>query len=234
MNIIAFSHGCVVGWVSPFTPYLKSPNTHLESGPATSEDISWIGSLLCVGGFIGTIAFGTITEKLGKKTSLFLLVIPLLSFWCLVYFSTHVYHLYVARTIAGITGGGTMRTVSLYITEISEDRIRGMLGSFYVFALSSGILLVFILGTYLNFFLVPLVILVLPTIFLMSLLLLHDTPASLIHRKKYDEAFESLKFYRTCGGDKMKIAKVKVEFELMKKSLENKNDEKLELRDFCE
>lgn len=32
----------------------------------------------------------------------------------------------------------------------------------------------------------------------------------------------------------MKIAKVKVEFELMKKSLENKNDEKLELRDFCE
>ena len=34
------------------------------------------GALLCVGGFIGTIAFGFITEKLGKKVALMILVIP--------------------------------------------------------------------------------------------------------------------------------------------------------------
>lgn len=232
MNLIGLSHGCAVGWLSPFLPYLTSPATHLLTGPVTAEDISWIGSLLCAGGIIGIIGFGTITEKIGKRNAMFLLVIPHLSFWCLVFFSTHVYHLYLARTVAGITGGGILRTVSLYIPEISENKIRGMLGSFYVFGISSGILLIFIVGSYVNFFLVPLIILVLPAIFLTSLLFLHDTPASLISRNKYDEAFESLKFYRTCGEDTVENKQVREEFALLIKSLENKNQEKLQLKDF--
>lgn len=146
MNIITFSHGTAARWVSPFLPYLNSHKTHLTSGKVSAEDISWIGSLLCVGGFIGTILFVMITEKFGMKNALFLLVIPHLCFWSLVYFSTHVYHLFLARTLAGVTGGGVLRTISLYIAEISENEIKGRLGSFLLFALSSGILLIFILG----------------------------------------------------------------------------------------
>lgn len=199
----------------------------------TSEDVSWIGSLICVGGLLGIIAFGTITEKCGKKISLFLLVIPHLTFWSLVYFSTHAYHLYLARFISGITGGGALRTVPLFITEISENKIRGVLGSLYIFALSGGTLMVFIIGAYANFFVVPLVMLVLPTIFVASLFCLRDTPQSLIARKKYDQAFESLKFYRSCGNDKIAIESVKVEFEVLKNNLKTRKEEKLELSDFC-
>lgn len=234
MNLIALSHGCVVGWLSPFLPYLKSSNSHLSTGAITSEDASWIGSLLAVGGFVGTIAFGQITEKFGKKIALFLLVIPHLSFWCLIYFSTHVYHLYLGRFIAGITGGGIIRTISLYIAEISENSIRGMLGSFMIFALSGGALLIFIVGTYVNFFTVPLMIFVLPSVFLASLIFLHDTPTSLIKRGKHDEAFASLKFYRTSSGRKPEPDSLLLEFELLKQNLETKNEEKLVLNDFCE
>jgi MFS family permease len=233
VNLIALSHGCAVGWLSPFLPYLKSPDSHLSSGPITTEDVSWVGSLLAVGGFVGTILFGEITEKFGKKIALFLLVIPHLGFWSLVFFSTHVYHLYLARFIAGITGGGIIRTISLYIAEISENSIRGMLGSFMVFALSSGALLIFTVGTYVDFFTVPLMILVLPSCFLLSLLFLHDTPPSLIARKKYDEAFEALKFYRTSNGEKLETEALFVEFKQLKESLDTKNEEKLKLGDFC-
>lgn len=231
MNIITLSHGCAVGWVSPFITYLKSTESHLSTGPVTTQDISWIGSLICIGGLIGAISFGMITEKIGKKNALFLLVIPHLGFWFLIYFSTHVYHLYLARALAGVTGGGCLRTISLYITEISENEIRGMLGAFLKIALSTGVLLIFTVGTYADFFTVPLMILVLPTISLISLLFLHDTPASLISHKKFDEAFESLKFYRTCGSDTAACIKVQAEFEIMRKVLENKTDE-LELKDF--
>lgn len=231
---MAFSHGMVIGWLSPFLPYLQSSDCHLKTGPVTADDVSWIGSLLCVGGFIGTISFGMITEKFGKRTAMFLLVIPHLSFWFLVFFSTHVYHLYFARALAGLSGGGSLRTITLFITEISENRIRGALGSFRVFATVSGILLIFIVGTYVNFFAVPLISLFLPTIFLVSLLFLHDTPTSLILRHKYDEAFESLKFYRTCGKEELSNENVKAEFEILKKTLETKSDDKLELKDFCE
>lgn len=197
-----------------------------------AEDVSWIGSLLCVGGLFGTIAFGVIAEKIGKRNAMFLLVIPQLSFWCLIFLSTHVYHLYLARTLAGVTGGGILRTISLFVPEISENKIRGMLGSIYVFSVSCGILLIFIVGAYVDFFFVPLLILILPLLFICALFFLHDTPASLISRNKHEEAFESLKFYRTCGEDKTAIENVKLEFETLKKSLEYKNEEKLELKDF--
>lgn len=234
MNLLAVSHGCAAGWLSPFIPYFKSSDSHLSSGPVTPEDISWIGSLLCIGGFFGTIAFGTITEKFGKRVALFLLVIPHLSFWCLVFFSTHAYHLYLARFLAGITGGGALRTISLFITEIAENNIRGVLGSFYIFGLSSGMLLVFVIGTYVNYFVVPLIILAIPATFLVSLCFLHDTPVSLLERNKIDKAFESLKFYRTFDDSKVAMSTINAEFEVLKTSLKNKNEEKLELRDFCE
>lgn len=234
VNIIVVSHGCAMGWTSPFIPYLKSPETHLATGPLTSEDVSWIGSLICIGGFVGTIAFGTINEKIGKRNSMFLLVIPHLCFWALVFFSTHAYHLYLARVLAGITGGGALRTVSLYIAEISENEIRGVLGTFLNFALSGGILLIFIAGAYLNYFLIPLVILALPATFLLFVIFfIRDTPISLLSRNKVDEAFESLKFYRTCSNENSEINRIKAEFELMKAALKNKNEEKLEFGDFC-
>lgn len=232
MNIITLSHGCAVGWLSPFLPYLQSTESHLTTGPLTPNDVSWIGSLLPAGGFIGTIMFGTITEKLGKKKTMFLLVIPHIIFWCLVFFSSSAYHLYIARLLAGITGGGTLRTISLYIAEISESRIRGMLGSFLMFALSTGILMIFTIGTYVKFFYVPVMMIVLPTAFVVSLFFLHDTPHSLLTRRKPEEAFKSLKFYRSCGNEKTANEKVMEEFELIKKSLEIKNEDKLDLKDF--
>lgn len=165
---------------------------------------------------------------------MFLLVIPHLSFWALVLFSKHAYQLYLARFLAGITGGGTLRTVSLYITEISENSIRGVLGTFFNFAISGGILLIFIAGAYLNYFLIPLVMLALPATYLLFVLFfIRDTPVSLLSRNKVDEAFESLKFYRTCNNEKSEINRISAEFELMKEALKAKNEVKLELKDFC-
>lgn len=144
-----------------------------------------------------------------------------------------MYHLYLARFIAGITGGGIIRTISLYVAEISENSIRGMLASWMVFALSGGALMIFTVGTYVNFFTVPLMIIVLPSVFLVSLFFLHDTPTSLVAREKYEEAFEALKFYRTCRGKKHETEALLLEFDALKKSFETKNEEKLELKDFC-
>lgn len=109
-----------------------------------------------------------------------------------------------------------------------------MLGSFMVFALSSGALLIFSVGTYVNFFTVPLLILALPSVFLVSLIFLHDTPTSLIARGKHDDAFESLKFYRSSNGDKLESENLLREFKLLKQSFDTKTQEKLEVKDFCE
>lgn len=183
---------------------------------------------------MGSIISGKISEKFGKKNTLLLLVIPHFVFWILVLASTHNYHLYLARFSAGLTGGGVLRIVSLFMAEISENRIRGRLGSYLMLFLSAGMLIVFVAGTYLSFFTVPLLVMILPTAFFISVLFLYDTPQSLMARNKPEEALKSLRFYRTCKKGELADENLKDEYDLLKKTLESKEYEKPNISDFCE
>ena len=234
MNLISLSHGCAIGFVSPFLPYLRSDKTHLNSGPVTDENISWIGSLLAVGGFFGAIIYGQISQKFGQKFTLIALVVPHMCFWSLVLLSSEVHHLYIARVLAGLTGGGTIRTIPMFISEIAENHIRGKLGTYLMLFLSTGTLIIFIAGTYLNFLTVPFFMLIFPITYFILVLFLPDTPPSLMSRNKADEAWDSLLFYRTSGKNNVISETFKEEFNLLKSSLENKGNEKLEIKDFCE
>lgn len=121
-----------------------------------------------------------------------------------------------------------MRTVSLYVAEIAENKIRGILGSFYILACNLGVLISFIAGAYLDFFIVPLLMIAVPTTFLVALIFLPDTPQSLIIRNKPEEAWESLKFYRSCNDSKATNGGVQVEFDLMRMSLTGVNSSKID------
>jgi MFS family permease len=234
VNLISLSHGCAIGFVSPFLPYLRSDESHLATGPVSSENVSWIGSLLAVGGFFGAIIYGKISQKFGQKFTLIALVVPHLCFWCLVLASSEVHHLYIARILAGLTGGGTIRTIPLYISEISENNIRGKLGTYLMLFLSTGTLIIFVAGTYLSFLTVPLFMLMFPVFYLILVSFLPDTPPSLMSRNLSDEAWDSLLFYRTCDKNTVVSESFKQEFDLLKLTLENKSCEKLEMKDFCE
>lgn len=189
--------------------------------------------MICLGGILGTFIFGATAARFGKKVTLILLVIPHVTAWVIIIMSSHIEQLYVARVLQGLTGGGMLRTVPLFIAEISENRIRGKLGSTVMLFFSSGALFIFIAGTYLNFFIVPCVVMIFPTLFLVSMCFLHDTPASLMSRKKPTEAFEALKFYRTCGTNEAAIEFAREEFELLRKASDNKDYEKAKLSDLC-
>lgn len=41
--------------------------TPLSSGSLTKDEMSWIASILCIGGFLGTIIFGLLADLLGRK-----------------------------------------------------------------------------------------------------------------------------------------------------------------------
>jgi MFS family permease len=232
VNIISVAHGAALGWMSPYIPYLRSESTHFSTGPIDSDDLSWIGASISIGGFFGAIIFGKIAQWFGKRSALIVLVFPHFAFWLIVLSSTQIYHLYIARIFAGITGGGTLRTISLYIAEISENKIRGKLGSYMMLFLCLGTLLIFIAGNYLSFFSVPLVMMFLPTVYFISVLFLHDTPASLISKHNFDGAWESMKFYRSCGTDSDLAENYREEFDLLKKKSDDGDYEEPKLSDY--
>lgn len=62
-----FAHSCYIGWLSPVLPYLKSNNTHFESGPVNVEEISWMGSGSSIGAFPGAFVFGWAIHHIGVR-----------------------------------------------------------------------------------------------------------------------------------------------------------------------
>ncbi|XP_055545641.1 facilitated trehalose transporter Tret1-like [Wyeomyia smithii] len=237
VNIITLGHGAALGWVSPSLPYLQSNGTHLTTGPVTIEQASWIGSTICFGGLIGAPTFGLLADRFGKRLGLQLIAVPQLAFWLCILLGTNVYHLYVGRVLAGCGGGGILRAIPLYIADIADCKLRGMLGSMLVITLNGGILVGFILGNYLEYFTVPAVMLAFPVLFVGATCPLPETPYSLLKQNRIEKAERSLMFYRGIRGHFQKSPEFCRELEQLKKVVQvEKNshaENALGWKDFC-
>lgn len=122
VNLLMFAHGTTNGWMSPALSILSSKDTPLESGPLTNEVMSWIGSVNTVGGVIGTISLGFLVSLMGSKRAILLLAIPEVLFWFLIFIGSHYYYIIIARILIGISGGGIITSLVLYIAEIANDK----------------------------------------------------------------------------------------------------------------
>lgn len=77
-NICTISYGTAVGWTSAAFLVLESDQSPLEAGPLTLSEIAWIGSLIGIGGVVGTLIIGWMCEKYGRKPALLFTAFPTL------------------------------------------------------------------------------------------------------------------------------------------------------------
>jgi PHD/YefM family antitoxin component YafN of YafNO toxin-antitoxin module len=87
--------------------------------------------------------------------------------------------------------------VPLYVAEISQDHIRGSLGSFFILSTNLGMLLIYIAGSTFDYFTTPKVMLLLPLAFSMLFTYFPETPVYLLRYNKPEAAVTSLKFFRS-------------------------------------
>lgn len=64
------AHGAGVGWSATSMTLLSSDANPLPIGKLDINHISWIASLLSLGGLFGNILFGFITNRFGRKLPL--------------------------------------------------------------------------------------------------------------------------------------------------------------------
>lgn len=111
----------ILGWLSPAIPKLTSENTPLQSGPLTIGQISWIGSINCIGALCGSMCCSYFITVLGTKRATIFLAIPSVVFWMLISFGYLYYHILIARFICGVAGGTMQTIIVLYVSEIAND-----------------------------------------------------------------------------------------------------------------
>uniref|UniRef100_A0AAG5DB31 Major facilitator superfamily (MFS) profile domain-containing protein n=1 Tax=Anopheles atroparvus TaxID=41427 RepID=A0AAG5DB31_ANOAO len=216
IHIITASYGVTVGWPAPIIPLLRSPETPLPAGPITVEQASWIGATLCIGGTIGTILFALVHTYFGKKVGLLLLPVPHLILWTLILIGDNVWYIYWARFFSGLTGGGVVSVVPLYIADIADKKIRGTLGSLTIIFINIGLVFMYSTGNYLAYRTIPKIMLVAPVAFIVLVSFLPETPACLLRKGKLLEAERSLMYYRNISDERHKTPEFLVEFDELK------------------
>lgn len=127
-------------------------------------------------------------------------------------FSSNVTSLMIGRFLAGLSTGGAFTLVQLYVTEISQDSVRGSLGSFFILSCNFGMLLMYVAGNVFDYFLTPKLMIILPISFVILFSFFPETPIYLLRNNKIQEAEKSLKYLR--GSDKEEAMNDDVKFEL--------------------
>lgn len=80
--------------------------------------MTYVGSIAFMCQPIGSIASGWISEPLGRKRAMLLVNIPHSIGWLLMYYSTTLWHIFVANTLFGLGVGLMEAPILTYVGEI--------------------------------------------------------------------------------------------------------------------
>ncbi|KAH1002667.1 hypothetical protein HUJ04_008733 [Dendroctonus ponderosae] len=191
LNII--TSGMHYGWPSPSLPKLLNGSSPVA---VTNDEGSWMAVMPLLGALLGSLIVGTTVDIFGRKRTILISSLPFFTAWMMVAFAPSVTVIYVARFIAGVADGWVFTAMPMYIGEIADPRIRGLLGSGVSVTWIFGILLINVIGSYLSITVAALVSSCLPLIAMGSFAFMPESPYYLLMRGNAEEAKRSLQRFR--------------------------------------
>jgi SP family facilitated glucose transporter-like MFS transporter 8 len=195
-NVITLVYGVVPGWLSPTLPLLRSNKTALGGQPVTQEQESWLASLPFLSAFLFSPAYSYINQNLGRKAAGYLSAVPAIVAYLLIIFGDSIIYLLIARFVLGLCIAGVNVFTTTYVSEISEDSIRGALGNFRGVAAGAGTITVYVVGSYLSVQNTGIVCLFIPVLFLFGYFWLPESPVFSLGKGRRAEAFHTYLWLR--------------------------------------
>ncbi|XP_032682881.1 sugar transporter ERD6-like 14 isoform X2 [Odontomachus brunneus] len=141
----------------------------------TQNEESWIASLVTITLPIGSIISGSLMDKFGRKVVCQLSCVPMIISYILFIFAKSVIIIYAARFIAGIASGLTT-TGMIYISELSNPKIRPMLLCLNSVYVSLGILITCCLAALIDWHKMVIIFLILECCIFFALFFLPKSP----------------------------------------------------------
>lgn len=188
----AISAGTALAWTAPVLPQLSVD----EDDPLymTVDRRTWTSSLLAIGALVSALPSGFIADVIGRKYTAIVMDIPFIISWASIIFANAPGWLYFGRFMMGISVGSFCVIIPMYISEIAETSIRGTLGTFFQLFLTIGILLVYVVGAFVNWVYLSAVCSLFPIALLVSMFFLPETPTYLLKKGRRGDAALSLKW----------------------------------------
>ncbi|XP_048001419.1 solute carrier family 2, facilitated glucose transporter member 6-like [Leguminivora glycinivorella] len=189
------TYGLQSGWVSPAIPTLQSENSP-AGYPLSNYEISLIASGISVLATFTAVIYGYISDAIGRRWTLVAIVVPQILCFALKLISAHPICLMVSQACAGVAGGGIFTVSPIYIKEIAQDSLRGVMGSSGMFLGILGQLTMYAMGGYMSYYTVLWIVVWLPILNLIALFKIPESPAFLIKKGKVEEATKVMAWLR--------------------------------------
>ncbi|KAJ8938240.1 hypothetical protein NQ314_011569 [Rhamnusium bicolor] len=182
-----------IGWTAPMIPYLISEESHIKT---TKHEAECLESAFLIGVFCGLPLTIIFTEKIGRRRSLLFAMFLMSVAWLPMVFAHKIIHIYVCRFLGGVAGNMAFVTAPMYVAEIADQKIRGLLSSFIYLSILTGCLVMYCVGPYLPFYASPLIGGFISLIELAMFYSMPESPYYLLYKDKNIEAKKSLEYFR--------------------------------------
>nr|XP_011466331.1 PREDICTED: sugar transporter ERD6-like 3 [Fragaria vesca subsp. vesca] len=136
----SFGYGCAIGYSS------SAESGIVEDLGLTVATYSVFGSIMTVGGMIGALVNGKITDLIGRRGTMWLSEAFNAAGWLTISFAQNAWWLDLGRLSVGFGVGIICYVVPVYIAEITPKDLRGRFTSATQLMLSCGLALAFFLG----------------------------------------------------------------------------------------
>ncbi|KAJ8939309.1 hypothetical protein NQ314_011167, partial [Rhamnusium bicolor] len=220
--------GMTSGYSAILLPQLLSEtNGTLSIDP---EQASWIASMAALPMATGCIFGGILTENLGRRSTHMLTCIPSIIGWLVISFAINTRMILTGRFITGFCVGMLAPATGVYIGETSEPRYRGFLLAGISFAVSLGLFLSHLLGTFLHWQTTAVICSSMPAISLILMLFVPESPFWLAQKGQLVKAEKS--FYWCRGSSE--TAKKELTIILERQNLQSQEIERTLLEKFRE
>ncbi|KAM6169219.1 solute carrier family 2, facilitated glucose transporter member 8 [Rhynchocyon petersi] len=186
------SFGFALGYSSPAIPSLQR-----DAPPAPRLDgdaASWFGAIVTLGAAAGGVLGGWLVDRAGRKLSLLLCTMPFVTGFAVITAAQDVWMLLGGRLLTGVACGIASLVAPVYISEISYPAVRGMLGSCVQLMVVTGILLAYMAGWILEWRWLAVLGCVPPSLMLVLMCCMPETPRFLLTQHKRQEAMAALQF----------------------------------------
>lgn len=227
-TLVYASVGTVMGWASPMTQRLQ------RDGYVSGDEASWLASVNSLAIVAGSLAVSLMVDsRLGRKWSLLAAGAPLAAQWLLLGLSFQPGVLIAARFVAGLGVGVATSVGPMYLAEVAEPAIRGLITTLLQVVQNVGMLFAYALGPYASYGAVSGACAVFPVLFLVTFFWMPETPYHLLSRGRREDALKAL--LRVRG--KTDPAGVEEELSGMERAVweqrQRRRNPLLELRELC-
>ncbi|XP_055551049.1 uncharacterized protein LOC129733305 isoform X2 [Wyeomyia smithii] len=168
---------------------------NFSSFSVNDQQASWIASLSLLGALFGGM-FGGVAMQYGRKRVLALMALPFSLSWILTVFAKSVETMFFTAFIGGFCCAIVSTVTQVYISEISSPDIRGFLSAIQKIAGHLGMLISYLLGAYLDWRQLAMLVSVAPIMLFISVIYIPETPSFLVLRGCDDEAHRALQWLR--------------------------------------